>query len=516
MYTMMLKPQNNHLLLLLFAVISLTACNKVFNKSSADKRSHSTGWEYNNPDKGGFEVTSNFEQETGPGLVFIEGGSFVMGSTQEDIFQEWDNPPRKVTVPSFYIDETEVSNLDYLEYLHWLKNIYGEDHPEVYIAALPDTLVWREQLAYNEPLVEMYLRHPSYHNYPVVGVSWLQATEYCTWRTDRVNERLLIDAGAFAFDPNQKNENHFNTEAYLAGQYKAIAAPPEKTSIFNRRRKNQNQEPNFSIDAPAENRVKWEDGIMLPSYRLPTEAEWEYAALGLIGNMENGQLIDRRTYPWDGHKIRSTNKKYEGSFVANFKRGEGDFMGVAGSLNDGSDITAPVGSYWANDYGVYNMAGNVSEWVQDVYRALSFEDVSEYSPFRGNVFMEKVRNPDGTIAQKDSLGRIRYQEINEEDIKDRRNYRKANNINYRDGDNKSILNADWLAKGNSNIDTKSMYNYGVNSLISDESRVYKGGSWKDPAYFLSPSVRRYLHQNEASNSIGFRCAMSRMGNTIPK
>ena len=189
-------------------------------------------------------------------------------------------------------------------------------------------------------------------------------------------------------------------------------------------------------------------------------------------------------------------------------------MGIAGSLNDGADITAPVGSYWPNDYGLYNMAGNVSEWVQDVYRPLSFEDVSDYSPFRGNVFMEKVRNPDGSIAEKDSLGRIRYQKINEEDIKDRRNYRKADNINYRDGDLKSVVNSDWLANDKGET-TNTMYKYGVNTLISDQTRVYKGGSWKDPAYYLSPSVRRYLHQGEASNSIGFRCAMSRMGNTVP-
>ena len=64
-------------------------------------------------------------------------------------------------------------------------------YPEVYNKALPDTLVWRDKLGYNEPFVTHYLRHPAYKNYPVVGVSWIQANDYCIWRTDRVNERIL-------------------------------------------------------------------------------------------------------------------------------------------------------------------------------------------------------------------------------------------------------------------------------------------------------------------------------------
>ncbi len=210
-----------YLLTVLIAMVILSSCNKIFNSKSS-QGSHSTGWEYNNPENGGFEVSDVNEQETGPGLVLIEGGTFVMGNTQEEMLKDWNNMPRRVTVPSFYIDETEVTNLDYLEYLHWLKRVFGEDYPEVYQRALPDTLVWRDPLAYNEPLIEMYLRHPSYHNYPVVGVSWLQATEYCKWRTDRVNERILVETGVLSWDPDQKNENNFNTEAYLAGQYDGL------------------------------------------------------------------------------------------------------------------------------------------------------------------------------------------------------------------------------------------------------------------------------------------------------
>jgi sulfatase modifying factor 1 len=90
------------------------------------------------------------------------------------------------------MDETEVSNINYREYLHWLKKRYVS-YPEVYRKALPDTLVWREELAFNEPLVETYFRHPSYDDYPVVGVNWLQANDYCKWRSSRVNEMILIE-----------------------------------------------------------------------------------------------------------------------------------------------------------------------------------------------------------------------------------------------------------------------------------------------------------------------------------
>ena len=184
------------------------------------KESSTTGWEFNNSKNGGFEVRQDFvEQKTGPGLVFVEGGSFTMGRVEQDVMYEWDNVPRKQTVASFYMDETEVTNLDYLEYLFWIRRVYGQSYPEVYKKCLPDTLVWRDKLGYNEPLVDKYLRHPAYRNYPVVGVSWQQATDYCAWRTDRVNERILIDNGVLKEDMEQMDDNVFTTQAYLKGQY---------------------------------------------------------------------------------------------------------------------------------------------------------------------------------------------------------------------------------------------------------------------------------------------------------
>ena len=177
--------------------------------SCGSERSPVTGWAYNDPQNGGFEKVPYEEQETGPGLVLVEGGTFTFGRAEQDVTYDWNNVPRRVTVSSFYMDETEIRNIDYLEYLNWTRNVFSHDYPEVLKKALPDTWGWREKLAYNEPYVEYYLRHPAYQDYPVVGVNWLQATDYCSWRTDRVNEYIMVREGLLEFDPtNWLNDNY--------------------------------------------------------------------------------------------------------------------------------------------------------------------------------------------------------------------------------------------------------------------------------------------------------------------
>ncbi len=495
---MILKiKQLSGLLFIVAIAVSLSSCKGLIG--SKNETSATTGWAYNDPEFGGFQVSDINEQETGPGLVFIEGGSFIMGQIDEDPLYETTAPARRVTVRSFYMDETEITNLDYLEYLYWLNRIFGDEFPEVYRKALPDTLVWRDKLAYNEPLISLYLRHPAYHDYPVVGVNWLQASDYCIWRSDRVNEMLLIRQGILSPDQDQQSANNFNTEAYLNGQYDGLVNEPL-----------QDLDPSGTGDR----RVRMEDGILLPQYRLPTEAEWEYAATGIYG--EDEMITERKIYPWQGHLVRNTESKSGyGGFMANFKRGRGDYMGIAGGLNDGADITAPVGIYPPNDIGLYNMAANVSEWTQDVYRPMSHEDVADFSPYRGNVFTTPLLNEEGRIAEKDSLGRIRYREITSTEAEDRFNYREANNINYLDGDNQSTLDrGKWLQTTNNSSSTAEMYSYSTSSLINDKARVYKGGSWKDGAYYLSPGIRRFLDQERATDYIGFRCAMDRVGTPI--
>jgi len=545
------------LALSLMLIIGFASCSK--KNSSSNGSSRATGWNEDNKKR-----TPNKKQEAGPGLVFIEGGTFTMGKVEDDVMHDWNNEPKQQHVQSFYMDETEVTNKMYLEYLNWVKKVFPpteENYKNIYEGALPDTLVWRDRLGYNETMTNNYLRHPSYAEYPVVGVNWIQAVEFSKWRTERVNEALLEKNGYLKKNAKTNDvtaEQNFNTEQYLNsptlsfGGNAEIVLPGKYAD-----KKGGIRQPkagkNGKVVEPTNINAQRSSGILLPEYRLPTEVEWEYAAAADVGQREYNIYKGQRKYPWSGSYTRSGKRLSKGDQLANFKQGNGDYGGIAGWSDDGADITDEVKKHPANDFGLYDMAGNVAEWVLDVYRPIVDKEANDFNYFRGNQFTKNKIGKDGkvVIVTKETIkydtlsngklvaralpGQIAQVPVDENELYLRQNFDKSDNIGYRDGDKESSkffnfadLESDTKnAKGERSMYNSPKHNVTTDSLgkmvrkydksnkrttlINDNIRVYKGGSWRDRAYWLDPAQRRYFPQDMATDYIGFRCAMSKVG-----
>ena len=324
-----------------------------------------------------------------PNMVQIPGGAFYMGPSDEQVDMSMVNRKKLVSISGFWMDRTEVTNQQYRKFVKYVsdslkylavyaggvnqaedtvkvdwnralrintsskavieklnelllspdnriqgkieidptKLIYRYSYVDLRAAAktskgleqplsnflvsqteavYPDSLVWMRDFSYsyNEPFTRLYFSHPSYNDYPVVGVTWKQAVAFCHWRTN--NSNFYLDKG------NKRDEKI--------------------------------------------------DGI----YRLPTEAEWEYAARG---NSKTNAM-----YPWGSPYTRTK----EGRLLANFKPGRGDYFG-SDAKND-NIYTSKVQSFPENGYKLYDMAGNVAEWTSSVYYEGGYNFMGDFSP----------------------------------------------------------------------------------------------------------------------------------------
>ncbi len=248
------------------------------------------------------------------GMVPVPAGTFHMGQADEDPASTQINFNKQITIGGFFMDETEITNDEYLQFTSYFLDPNGPNmsagaegmvnFPQVSTEDFmkkyhPDTTVWMKDFSHHmgDPLVNYYWQHPGYQEYPVVGVSWEAAVFFGKWRT----------------------------------------------AFLNNWRKNDGDKP------------------PMPNFRLPSEAEWEYAARG-------GR--DMAKYPWGNPYIRNS----KGCMLANFKPGRGNFY------DDGFAYTSPVGIYFPNDYGLVDMAGNAAEWVLDDFNPASVPTVWDLNP----------------------------------------------------------------------------------------------------------------------------------------
>lgn len=263
------------------------------------------------------------------GMVYIPPGSFHMGQNDQDVPYSQIAHNRQITISAFFMDETEITNNEYRQFIYGpsenergrggvVQEQGAKDTIAIELAdvVMPDTTVWTRDFAYayNEPLMENYFWHPAFDNYPVVGINWYAAQEFCKWRTALLN--------------NYRMENE-------------MAA--------------------------------------MPRFRLPTEAEWEYAARG---------GWEHKLYPWEGPYLRNS----KGCFLANFKPGRGDYIA------DNFEYTAPADAYFPNDYGLYNMPGNVAEWCEDDFEETAYAYAHDLNPsYHDPKIKKEDRTPGGPI-----------------------------------------------------------------------------------------------------------------------
>lgn len=369
-------------------------------------------------------------------LRHIEGGSFMMGSgviTQipdEDSLLAVPSSARKVTVSSFYISATEVSNNEWREFHLSKVDELGKEAAAQY---LPDTSCWERDMkgGIYDPMILYYYTHPAFDDYPVVGITWEQANAYCQWKSDEVNAIM----------------------------------------------KNQGLDP-------------------IPDFRLPTEAEWEYAAKG-------GQEF--APYPWTSELGHYDYRNMKGHYRCNFGVIRDNYGVWAKShIDDGYENTAPVKTYVPNIYGLYNLSGNVAEWTMDHYRhALLPTEVNDLNPLHAQDSINESKL-EFNNTMPDSMEFVNYYIHRQMHINDALKIDTSKGSDYRT----EILDVQIRY-----IWREMLY---MSKYPNKEFGVVKGGGWISPLAYIRIGSRVRMPRDHNNSFTGFRLAMTRVAYPEPK
>jgi gliding motility-associated lipoprotein GldK len=305
------------------------------------------------------------------GMVYIPSGTFHMGQSDQDIFSTYTQRQKAVSIVGFFMDDTEITNNEYREFIYWVKDSIAHDLMGDYLEDDygNEYIDWEMELDYtDEGLDDMYFQgdmtlgnkrelDTRQLNYTYEWVDWRKAanSDKDVVRSSLMNKEeinvfpdTLVWIRDFAYSYNEPStRNYFWHPAF--DDYPVVGVNWKQAKAFCHWR------------TQLWDRFRAENEPNTEAFRLPTESEWEWAARG-------GHQI--APYPWGGYYVRNA----KGCLLANFKPGRGNYP------EDGGMTTVKADAYFPNDYGLYNMSGNVAEWTESAYFDNSYTHVHDLNP----------------------------------------------------------------------------------------------------------------------------------------
>ena len=305
------------------------------------------------------------------GMVYVPSGTLHIGQSDQDVFNTYTQKPKSISIQGFYMDDTEVTNNEYRQFVHWVRDsiahtIMGDFKEDDFGN---EQLDWEYELDYSsEDLDEMYYEgdmmlngkreiDTKQYDYKYQWVDWKKAAHDKTVnvRSNLIEEEsveiypdTLVWIRDFAYSYNEPyTRNYFWHPSF--DDYPVVGINWKQAKAFTHWR------------TQLWNSFRGEAEPNSEEFRLPTESEWEYAARG-------GR--DMAPYPWGGYYVRNA----KGCLLANFKPGRGNYP------EDGGLYTVKADAYFANDYGLYNMSGNVAEWTESAYHPNAYSHVHDLNP----------------------------------------------------------------------------------------------------------------------------------------